>query len=42
MGPSRLEQSKAVIAAIAGPAVTGGMELALWADLRVMEEEGFR
>ena len=42
MGQSRLEQSKPVIAAIAKPAVAGGMELALWADLRVMEEKGFR
>jgi len=30
-----------VIAAIAGPAVAGGMELALWCDLRVMEETAF-
>lgn len=41
MGPSRLELSKPVIAAIAGPAVAGGMELALWADMRVMEETAF-
>ena len=41
MGPSRLDLSKPVIAAIAGPAVAGGMELALWADLRVMEETAF-
>lgn len=41
MGPSRLELSKPVIAAIAGPAVAGGMELALWCDLRVMEESAF-
>lgn len=41
MGPSRLELSKPVIAAIAGPAVAGGMELALWADLRVMEETAY-
>ena len=34
MGPSRLELSKPVIAAVAGPAVAGGMELALWADIR--------
>src|SRR5499427_8774356 len=38
MGPSRLELSKPVIAAIEGPAVAGGMELALWADCRVMAE----
>lgn len=36
MGPSRLELSKPVIAAIEGPAVAGGMELALLADCRVM------
>jgi enoyl-CoA hydratase len=41
MGPSRLQLSKPVIAAIAGPAVAGGMELALWCDLRVMEETAF-
>jgi enoyl-CoA hydratase len=41
MGPSRLELSKPVIAAIAGPAVAGGMELALWADIRVMEEHAY-
>ena len=41
MGPSRLDLSKAVIAAVAGPAVAGGMELAVWADIRVMEETAF-
>lgn len=41
MGPTRLELTKPVIAAIAGPAVAGGMELALWCDLRVMEESAF-
>jgi enoyl-CoA hydratase len=41
MGPSRLELSKPVIAAIAGPAVAGGMELALWCDIRVMEETAY-
>ncbi|MBU2981518.1 crotonase/enoyl-CoA hydratase family protein [Lentibacter algarum] len=41
MGPSRLELTKPVIAAIAGPAVAGGMELAAWADMRVMEETAF-
>lgn len=41
MGPTRLELSKPVIAAIAGPAVAGGMELALWADCRVMEDSAY-
>jgi enoyl-CoA hydratase len=41
MGPTRLRLSKPVIAAVAGPAVAGGMELALWCDLRVMEEDAW-
>ncbi|GGC69150.1 crotonase/enoyl-CoA hydratase family protein [Chelatococcus reniformis] len=41
MGPSRLDLGKPVIAAVAGPAVAGGMELALWCDLRVMEEDAY-
>ncbi|MES2939720.1 MAG: crotonase/enoyl-CoA hydratase family protein [Pseudomonadota bacterium] len=41
MGPSRLHLNKPVIAAIEGPAVAGGMELALWADCRVMAEDAY-
>jgi len=41
LGPSRLELSKPVIAAVVGPAVAGGMELALWADMRVMADTAY-
>ncbi len=39
MGPSYLRLRKPVIAAISGYAVAGGLELSLWCDMRVVEED---
>ncbi|MEX0285182.1 MAG: crotonase/enoyl-CoA hydratase family protein [Paracoccaceae bacterium] len=41
LGPTRLELSKPVIAAVEGAAVAGGMELAMWADMRVMADSAY-
>ncbi len=41
LGPTRLELSKPVIGAVEGPAVAGGMELAMWCDIRVMAKDAY-
>ncbi|CAO3680917.1 unnamed protein product [Umbelopsis vinacea] len=38
MGPTRMFLSKPVIAAVSGHSVAGGLELAIWADLRIIDD----
>ena len=41
LGPTRIDLTKPIIAAVSGPAVAGGLELAIWCDLRVVEESAY-
>ncbi len=41
LGPTRLELTKPVIGAVEGAAVAGGMELAMWCDIRIMAETAY-
>lgn len=41
MGPTRMLTAKPVLAAVAGPAVAGGLELAIWCDMRIVERSAY-